>query len=249
MALNLFAVFRSEKGARTLLKKAMEMADSPVCPRILLLGGTAETCLPIVRAGCDFRHRPVILRLAPGSLASDCSTHACPCDVPGMVRKAAGAQFSCDVCASKRTVYGVGIHESGSKLPPQNRQLAQPGGITDSNGGYRLADGSVRAPNAGWITPQRLQRVTREQRDTFQPGAPDFAVELRSPSDPLRELQEKMQVWIRNGVQLAWLIDPEQRAATIYRPGREPERLDTISQVAGEGTVAGFVLPLDRIFR
>ncbi|WP_419805612.1 Uma2 family endonuclease [Terriglobus sp.] len=129
-----------------------------------------------------------------------------------------------------------------------NREMGYPGTVTDSNGGYRLPDGSVRAPDAGWIKADRLQHLTREQRKKFGPGAPDFVVELRSPSDSLTLLKEKMQIWMRNGVHLAWLIDPETRTVAIYRPGREPERLDNISQVAGEGPVAGFVLPLDRIF-
>ena len=147
---------------------------------------------------------------------------------------------------------GFGGAEQNAELVAElilwNRQLRTPGGVTDSNGGYRLPDGSVRAPDAGWIAPERLQTLNREQRRKFTPFAPDFAVELRSPSDSLRELQEKMQIWIRNGVLLAWLIDPETKTVTIYRPDREPERLDNISQIAGEGPVAGFVLPLDRIF-
>ena len=55
-------------------------------------------------------------------------------------------------------------------------------------------------------------------------------------------------MWMRNGALLAWLIDPQEKAVTIYRPGQVADRLDAISQVSGEGPVAGFVLPLDRIF-
>ncbi len=122
------------------------------------------------------------------------------------------------------------------------------GVVTESNGGYTLPDTSLRAPDAAWTAAERMAHVTPAERKRFSKVCPDFIIELRSPSDPLKDLQRKMQMWIRNGVKLAWLIDPEEHAVTIYRPDREPEFLDNISQIAGEGPVAGFVLPLDRIF-
>jgi len=80
------------------------------------------------------------------------------------------------------------------------------------------------------------------------PICPQFIIELRSESHRPADLRGKMDMWMANGAELAWLIDPFEKAVIIYRPGVAPERLDTISQVAGEGPVAGFVLPLDRIF-
>ncbi len=135
-----------------------------------------------------------------------------------------------------------------AELKVWNRQLHKPGHVTDSNGGYRLRDHSVRAPDAAWIAADRVSHFTREQRRKFIPVAPDFVIELRSPSDSKRDAESKMEMWIENGVELAWLIDPLEQTVTIYRPDRKPERLDTLSQVSGEGPVAGFVLPLDRIF-
>lgn len=129
-----------------------------------------------------------------------------------------------------------------------NRQTGSCGQVSESNGGYTLADTSVRAPDAAWTSNKRLGALTAKQREGYAPVCPDFVIELRSKSDWLADVQEKMNVWMSNGAELAWLIDPIERAVTIYRQGREPERLDNISQVAGEGPVAGFVLPLDRIF-
>ena len=129
-----------------------------------------------------------------------------------------------------------------------NRQTGYRGNVTEADGGYRLADGSVRAPDVAWTSSERLSSLSRKQLEGYAPICPQFIVELRSNSDRLTDLQEKMQIWMSNGAELAWLVDPFERAVTIYRPGREPERLDNISQVAGEGPVAGFVLPLDRIF-
>jgi len=118
----------------------------------------------------------------------------------------------------------------------------------DSNTGFTLKDGSMRSPDAAWIPLSQWQELSREEQAGYAPICPNFLIELRSPSDSLSELQQKMQKWIENGAELAWLIDPIEKAVTIYRSGVAPERLDTISQVAGEGPIAGFILPLDRIF-
>lgn len=77
---------------------------------------------------------------------------------------------------------------------------------------------------------------------------PEFVIELRSPSDRLATLQEKMQAWIANGAELAWLIDPQRKAVEIYRPGRAPEVQEGYTAVYGEGPVGGFVLELARIW-
>ncbi len=69
-------------------------------------------------------------------------------------------------------------------------------------------------------------------------------IELRSNSDRLRTLRDKMGEWLANGAQLGWLIDPETRTVEIYRGGREPELLAGVESVAGEGPVRGFVLHL-----
>ncbi len=134
------------------------------------------------------------------------------------------------------------------ELTRWNRETGS-GYTFDSNTGFTLPDGSMRSPDAAWIARRDWEALPPASRKLYAAICPAFVVELRSPSDSLPELQRKMQgEWMANGVQLAWLIDPIERAVTIYRPGHEAEFLDKISQVAGEGPVAGFVLPLDRIF-
>ena len=73
-------------------------------------------------------------------------------------------------------------------------------------------------------------------------------IEVRSPDDRLSLLRDKMEEYILNGVQLAWLIDPKERTVAIYRPGRSTEILTNPASVAGDGPVTGFVLTLDRVF-
>ena len=119
----------------------------------------------------------------------------------------------------------------------------------DSNTGFTLPDGSMRSPDASWIPNTIWEAVPQDQRTNYAPICPPFVIELRSPSDSLSELHSKMQhVWIANGAELAWLVDPLEQAVTIYRPGHAPQTRAAIPEVRGEGPVAGFTLPLDRIF-
>jgi Uma2 family endonuclease len=90
--------------------------------------------------------------------------------------------------------------------------------------------------------------VTDAERKGFAPLCPEFVIELRSESDRLIPLQEKMRMWLANGAELAWLVDPSRKVVEIYRPGREAEVLEGGSTVEGEGPVAGFVLELGRIW-
>ena len=122
------------------------------------------------------------------------------------------------------------------------------GKVFDSNAGFRLPDGSVRAADAAWVSWPRWNALTHEEQRRFSPLCPEFIVELRSPSDRLSDLRAKMQMWLANGAELAWLIDPDRKAVEIYRPGREPEVVEGASAVAGDGPVAGFVLELARIW-
>ncbi len=119
----------------------------------------------------------------------------------------------------------------------------------DSNTGYYLPNGASRSPDASWVEKKRLASLTRQQRRGFLPLCPDFVIELRSPSDRLQEIQEKMEEWIENGAQLAWLIDPDSRTVYVYRPLKPAERLIDAREVRGEGVVNGFVLNLSEIWQ
>lgn len=114
----------------------------------------------------------------------------------------------------------------------------------DSNGGFELPDGSVRAADAAWVSLQRWQRLTHAERETFAPLCPDFVVELRSPSDRMTDLREKMKDYIANGARLGWLIDPYEKRIEVYRPGREVEELLAPESVSADDVLPGFVLKL-----
>jgi Uma2 family endonuclease len=122
------------------------------------------------------------------------------------------------------------------------------GRVFDSNGGFTLPDGSVRAADAAWVSLDRWNALTREQRQGYAPICPEFVIELKSPSDRLAELQAKMEMWIANGAEVAWLIDPERKVVEIHRPGDSPEVLHEPSSVQGTGPVAGFELVMARVW-
>jgi len=96
------------------------------------------------------------------------------------------------------------------------RNAGEPGEAFDSSTGFILPNGATRAPDASWVSGERWQALTPEQKRTFANICPDFVVELRSSSDTLKSLQDKMREYIDNGAKLGWLIDPQQRQVEIY---------------------------------
>ncbi len=118
----------------------------------------------------------------------------------------------------------------------------------DSSAGFFLPDGSVLNPDAAYVTAEQLQGLTRDDLARFLRLAPAFIIELRSETDRLTAIQEKMEAWIANGVQLAWLIDPYARQVHLYQPGAAP-RVESENRVAGSGPVEGFVLDLEEVWR
>jgi len=118
----------------------------------------------------------------------------------------------------------------------------------DSSGGFILPNGATRSPDAAWIKRSRLAGLTRKQKEKFIPLCPDFVIELRSPSDTLGTLQEKMQEYMDNGAKLGWLIDPVQKNFFIYRPDSNPECLENPEAVSGESVLPNFMLELDEIW-
>ncbi|MDZ8109531.1 MAG: Uma2 family endonuclease, partial [Nostoc sp. DedQUE12a] len=124
-----------------------------------------------------------------------------------------------------------------------NRQT-QLGICFDSSTCFKLPKGANRSPDVAWIKKERWDALTPEQKEKFPPIAPDFVLELMSPSDSLRETQEKMQEYIDNKVKLGWLINPKMRQVEIYRLGQPVEILTTPQELSGEDVLPGFILNL-----
>ena len=122
-----------------------------------------------------------------------------------------------------------------------NWEIANGGISASQSSRFRLSTGAVRGPDAAWITQERYDAASDEERETVFPGAPDFVVEIRSRRDNLAPLQRKMQIWMDGGARLGWLIDPRNRRVYIYRPGSpEPELLEDPETLDGEDVLPGF---------
>ena len=119
----------------------------------------------------------------------------------------------------------------------------------DSSTGFTLPNGAIRSPDASWVSRERWEALTAEQKQTFPQICPDFVVELRSQSDQLKPLQEKMEEYLDNGARLGWLIDPYGRQVEIYREGKEKEVLENPSELSGENLLSGFVLNLAKLWK
>ena len=121
------------------------------------------------------------------------------------------------------------------------------GRVIDNNTGFFLPDGSSLSPDGGYVTEKQLRGLTKRDRAHFLHRTPAFVIELLSPSDSLRETEEKMETWIANGAQVAWLIDPRKRQVHVYEAGKAA-RVESGTSVTGSGPVEGFVLELDPVW-
>ena len=124
-----------------------------------------------------------------------------------------------------------------------NRQVRL-GKLFDSSTGFKLPGGGTRSPDIAWIRQDRWDALTVEQKEKFPPIAPDFVLELMSPSDSLSDLQAKMREYLESGVRLGWLIDRPSRQVEIYRQGQEVEILENPVSLSGEQVLPGFVLEM-----
>ncbi len=119
--------------------------------------------------------------------------------------------------------------------------------VFDSSSGFKLPNGADRSPDASWVKRERWDALTSEQQERFAPLCPDFVVELRSPSDSLEKVREKMREYMDNGARLGWLINPKNQQVEIYRSARDVEILPSPAILLGEDVLPGFVLDLKPI--
>jgi len=122
------------------------------------------------------------------------------------------------------------------------------GSVTDSSTGFVLASGARRSADATWTENSRVAQLGEEGIQGFLHLCPDFVIELKSKTDRIRTLRNKMREWIANGAQLAWLINPENETVEIYRPNRDPELVTGAKTLRAEVPVQGFVLDLNKVW-
>ena len=122
----------------------------------------------------------------------------------------------------------------------------------DSSTIFALPNGARRSPDVSWVKLERWEALTLKEKRGFPPIAPDFVIELVSPSDltnqRYEDLQAKMQEYLDNGVKLGWLIEPSAKTVEIYRPNKTVEILNNPQTLSGEDILPGFTLDLSEIF-
>lgn len=112
--------------------------------------------------------------------------------------------------------------------------------------GFKLPDGATRSADAAWASAEKVAALSRSERSTFAQLVPDFVIEVRSNSDRLGKLRRKMgDTWIKNGVRLAWLIDPIKENAYIHRADGTVETLEGLDHIlSGEDVCPGLLFDL-----
>lgn len=118
----------------------------------------------------------------------------------------------------------------------------------DSSTGFTLPNNARRSPDLSWVRKEKWDALPKEEKRRFARLVPDFVVELRSETDSLKDLQNKMLEYVESGVSLGWLIDPQERKVHIYRAEKPVETLDNPAQISGESLIEGFILDLENIF-
>jgi Uma2 family endonuclease len=137
--------------------------------------------------------------------------------------------------------------ELGGELFVWNRQTRL-GKTFSSSTIFVLPNGAERSPDAAWVELSRWEALTPEQRKKFPPLVPDFVIELRSATDRLAPLREKMAEYRSNGVRLGLLINPKNKQVEIYRPGQESEIYESPTSIDCGEVMPGFILSLSEIW-
>ena len=118
----------------------------------------------------------------------------------------------------------------------------------DSSAMFALPNNARRSPDASWVKQEKWDRLSERQKDSFAPICPDFVVELRSKSDRLPVLLNKMSEYRANGASLGWLIDPFKRQVYVYRPDHEIVLLNSPETISGDPLLPGFKLNLTKLW-
>lgn len=169
------------------------------------------------------------------------------CQVNKELRIELTAQGDCEIMAPT----GGSTSWRNSRLITQLSvwaDLEGSGVVFDSSGGFVLPNGAIRSPDVSWVKRTRLLTLTEIQKQRFLPLCPDFVIELRSPSDSMKNLQDKMQEYSENGASLGWLIDPEAQQVLVFQPKTAILLLDKPQFLLADNLLTGFSLDMQKLW-
>jgi Uma2 family endonuclease len=121
----------------------------------------------------------------------------------------------------------------------------QLGQVFSSSTIFKLPHGGDRSPDVAWVSQSKWDSLTAEEKKKFPPLCPDFVIELRSESDRLKPLQEKMQEYLNSGLKLGWLINPQDREVEIYHYQKPRTVVKMPCLLSGEEILPNFALEID----
>ena len=133
--------------------------------------------------------------------------------------------------------------ELNGNLMIWNRQTKL-GKVFSSSTVFTLPNGGKRSPDVAWIANERWDSLSIQEKEKFAKICPDFVIELRSRTDSLSQLQEKMQEYLNSGLRLGWLIDPQNQQVEIYRQNQSVEIVSLPTSLSEENVLPGFILEL-----
>ncbi|WP_017292692.1 Uma2 family endonuclease [Geminocystis herdmanii] len=119
------------------------------------------------------------------------------------------------------------------------------GEVFSSSTIFSLPNGGDRSPDVAWVSLEKWETLSEKEKEGFPPICPDFVIELRSKSDRLKPLQEKMKEYLDSGLKLGWLINPQDKTVEIYRPNQAVEVLKMPVNLSGENVLLDLEITLD----
>jgi len=120
------------------------------------------------------------------------------------------------------------------------------GHVYGSSAGYTLPSGDVRSPDISFVPLSRLPGG--RDPDDYADFPPDLAVEILSPHDRARELNDKVAEYFEFGVRLMWIIDPKRQTVTVYRSWADAHTLRPDETLDGGDVLPGFACRVGEIF-
>ena len=185
--------------------------------------------------------RPVILNLKNVGLSDEQFYQLCQTNENWQLEETAQGELL--IMPPVGAISGNRESEFNADVVIWNRQTKL-GKVFSSSTIFILPNGGKRSPDVAWIANERWATLTTEEQEKFAPICPDFVIELRSRTDSLSQLQEKMQEYLDSGLRLGWLIDPQNQQVEIYRQNRLREIVSLPTTLSGEDVLPGFTLEL-----
>ena len=105
---------------------------------------------------------------------------------------------------------------------------------------------TVREPDIAYFSTDTLPPGVRVTG--YAEVSPDLVVEIASPSDSPREVNDKAWMWLSYGVRLVWVVQPETRTVDVHAPGRAVVKLDEGDTLDGVDVLPGFTCAVREVF-